>query len=120
MLLFQWRVVSNGQSDKRRLCEKRLIVFTAADGRAALREAKRRGRRAQFNYKNGRVYFEFVGLLDLLHLGLECEADEMWYQICRLQQPMERRGQLLPQEEYLQAVAQDRTSRLSASAPVRK
>src|SRR5262245_17881870 len=82
MLLFQFRVVTAGVSNKRRLCEKRLILLTAPDGRAALRAAKKRGRAAQHSYLNedgGRVRFEFVGVLDLLHLGPECESGEVYY-----------------------------------------
>jgi hypothetical protein len=47
MLLFQFRVLTGGESNKRRLCEKRLILLEAQNGRAALRAAKRRGRTAQ-------------------------------------------------------------------------
>lgn len=109
MLFFQFRVVTEGVAKKRRLCEKRLIVFRAANGRAAVREAKRRGRQAQHNYlgaRGGRVYFEFVGVLDLLHLGPECDDDEVWYEFHRLQEPMERREQLLPPESELPSNAE--------------
>jgi hypothetical protein len=88
MLLFQFRVVTSGVSDRRRLCEKRLILIRARDGRSALRAAKRQGRAAQHNYvnaKGGQVRFEFVGVLDLLHLGPQCGPNEVWYQLCRLQ-----------------------------------
>jgi hypothetical protein len=105
MLLFQFRVVTATVSNKRRLCEKRLILLTAPNGRTALRAAKRRGREAQHSYLNedgGRVWFEFVGVLDLVHLGVECEPDEVYYQLCRLTEPMERRATLLPPESRLQ------------------
>jgi hypothetical protein len=111
MLLFQFRVVMAGVSNKRRLCEKRLILLDAADGQEALRAAKRRGRQAQHKYLNGtggRVHFEFVGVLDLLRLGPECEADGVWYDLVRLVEPMERRARLLPSESRLQAIAADR------------
>jgi hypothetical protein len=110
MLLFQFRVVTAGESNRRRLCEKRLILLSAPNGRAALRVAKQRGRQAQHSYLNGdggRVRFEFVGVLDLLHLGPECEPDEAYYQLCRLTEPMERRARLLPPESRLQAIAED-------------
>ena len=109
MLLFQFRVVHAGESNKRRLCEKRLILLTAANGKAALRAAKQRGRAAQHKYQNGdggRVQFEFVGVLDLLHLGAECDPDDVYYQLCRLTEPMERRERLLPPESQLQAIAE--------------
>ena len=111
MLLFQFRVVTAGASNKRRLCEKRLILLTAPNARAALRAAKRRGREAQHDYRNsegGQVRFEFVGILDLLHLGVECEPDEVWWQLCQLHEPMERRCKLLPPESQLQAIAADK------------
>lgn len=112
MLLFQFRVVSNGKSNQRRTCEKRLIGFKAKDARTALRYAKLRGREAECSYRNtdgGTVHFEFVGLQDLLHLGSECDRDEVWYDIVELVQPMERRGRLIPPEAELQALAEDRT-----------
>src|SRR5262245_58889699 len=99
MLLFQFRVITEGMSNKRRLCEKRLIVFTAPNGRAAFRKAKQRGRAAQHNYLNccgGKVRFEFVGVHDLMHLGHECQPDEVWYELCRMHTPMERRDRILP------------------------
>lgn len=110
LLLFQFRVVTAGEVNKRRLCEKRLILLAAPNGRAALRAAKRRGRASRHNYLNGnggRVNFEFVGVLDLLHLGVECEPDEVWYQMCRLEEPMERRSRLLPAESRLRGLAED-------------
>ena len=122
MLLFQFRVVTAGESNKRRRCEKRLILLAAPNGQAALRLAKRRGREAQHSYFNsdgGRVRFEFVGVLDLLHLGLECEPDEVYYQLCRLTEPMERRGRLLPPESRLQAIAEDKRQAEPAPAPKR-
>ena len=63
MLLFQFRVVTAGESNKRRLCEKRLILLSAPSGRDALRAAKQRGRRAQHSYLNdsrGRVRFDGI------------------------------------------------------------
>jgi hypothetical protein len=113
MLLFQFRVVTAGKSNKRRLCEKRLILITASDGVAALRAAKRRGRQGQHNYLNrdgARVKIQFVGVLDLLHLGPECEPDEVYYQLCRMNEPMERRKHVLPPESQLQALAEHYTA----------
>jgi hypothetical protein len=45
----------------------------------------------------------------LLHLGLESDPDEVWYEIGTMNQPMERRDQLLPDESNLQAIAEERT-----------
>lgn len=107
LLLFQFRVMVNGDPGKRRFCEKRIISFRATDGVAALKEAKRRGRTAQHSYKNtdgNRVHFEFIGVQDLLSLDPACEADEVWFDIVRLVRPMERRKALIPSESSLEAV----------------
>jgi hypothetical protein len=107
MLLFQYRVIVGGKSSLMRTCEKRIIVLTAASARAALAAAKRRGSAAKFSYKNSDnnpVHFEFVGILDLLELGVECEADEVWYDIIKLKRPKERAKSILPPERKLNAI----------------
>ena len=109
-LLFQFRVVVDGDAGKRRLCEERIITFTATHARAALREAKKRGRAARHSYKNSYgspVHFEFVGVLELLCLDPECEADEVWYHIVERVTPMERRATLIPPESELSAIRQN-------------
>jgi hypothetical protein len=109
-LLFQFRVVVDGDAGKKRLCEERIITFTAVGARAALREAKRRGRAARYSYKNSQgspVYFEFVGVLELLCLDPECDADEVWYHIVERLTPMERRATLIPPEHQLNAIRFD-------------
>lgn len=107
LLLFQFRVASTrAGAAKRRLCEKRLIVLEATGPRQALQRAKRRGREAEYDYPNAygeQVYFEFVGVMDLLRLGLECESDEVWYDIVRLLEPMERRERWCPPDAELGA-----------------
>lgn len=106
-LFFQFRVVVNGDSGIRRLCEERMIVFWAKSARSALAEAKRRGRAAQHRYRNDEgnpVHFEFVGVMDLLELGVECDSDEVWYDIVERVKPMERKAQLLPPEKMLNAI----------------
>ena len=106
-LLFQWRVMVDGSSGKRRLCEERIISFQSTHGRTALREARRRGRAAQHSFTNSDgnwVHFEFVGTIELLCLGPECEADEVWYEITERIRPMERRAKLIPPESRLHAI----------------
>ncbi|MEW6302248.1 MAG: DUF4288 domain-containing protein [Verrucomicrobiota bacterium] len=103
-LLFQFRVESEG---KRRLCEERIILVPARSGKAALTKAKRHAKASEFSYKNSdarRVHFEFIGVMDLLHLGPECEPGEVWYDIVEYVQPMERRKKLLPPESKLNAI----------------
>jgi hypothetical protein len=106
-LLFQFRVTIAGDSGKRRICEERIIVLKAPSGRAALAKAKGRGKQSQFRYKNtdgNPVRFEFIGILDLLCLGPECEKDEVWYDIRDRLLPSERKGLIIPPERELNAI----------------
>ncbi len=106
MLLFQFRVVVDGKPNVMRTCEKRLIVFPSDSSRNALTHAKRRGKKSEHSYRNGDgnpVHFEFVGVLDLICIGVECEEDEVWYDIVSLKRPKERSRKLLPPERDLNA-----------------
>jgi hypothetical protein len=106
-LLFQYRVMVNRSPGKRRLCEKRIIHFRASDARSALAHAKRRGKEAEHHYRNNEgnpVFFEFVGVRDLIGCDPACEPDEVWYQTVEMVQPMERRRQLIPPESQLCAI----------------
>jgi hypothetical protein len=106
-LLFQFRVVGDGESNIMRLCEERIVLIEAPSARKALAAAKRRGKSAQHRYKNGTgatVHFEFVGLMDLLHLGVECDVDEVWYNTTQRKLPMERAASILPKESELNAI----------------
>jgi hypothetical protein len=103
-LLFQFRVKVNGDPGKRRLCEERIINFSARSPREALRKAKQRGTKGEHSYKNSdgnTVAFEFVGIMDLMSLGVEAEADEVWYDIREHLLPMERRQKIIPADDVL-------------------
>ncbi len=81
-LLFQFRVMANGNPGVRRLCEDRIIVVRALGARSALAKARARGKAAEYRHRNPSgdpLFFEFVGVTDLLELGVECEPDEVWY-----------------------------------------
>lgn len=109
-LMFQFRVVVDGESSKRRTCEDRIVLIQAKSARAALSAAKRRGKESEFrclNDEGNPVYFEFVGIMDLLELGIECREDEVWYDIVERLSPMERRSRLIPPDSMLCAVALD-------------
>jgi hypothetical protein len=106
-LLFQFRVSVGGKSNTMRTCEERIIVLEAETAKKALVTAKRRGRSGEHSYKNhagNKVHFEFVGVMDLLHLGVECEEDEVWYNITTMKKPKERAKSILPPEEKLNAI----------------
>lgn len=113
-LLFQFRVVVNGHPGVRRLCENRIIVLRALGARSALTKARARGKAAEYHHRNPSghsVFFEFVGVTDLLKLGVECEPDEVWYDIVQKVKPMERRRELIPAPERLNAIAGERSNK---------
>jgi hypothetical protein len=106
-LLFQYRVLMNKKSNIMRTCEERMVVLRATSARSALSAAKRRGKNAEFQQTNpagNKVLFEFVGVLDLLRLGPECEKDEVWYDIKVIKQPKERSKKVIPPERKLNAI----------------
>ncbi len=106
-LLFQCRVVAHGVANRRRICETRIIHFQTTEGRTALRYANKRGHQAEHKWKNrdgSQVFFEFVGVRDLIGCDPVCEPDEVWYQIVELITPMERRRILIPSESKLCAI----------------
>ena len=105
-LLFQYRVGTDPLSDRMRTCEERIINFAAGNAKAALAVAKRYGKAARFKYMNDsseEVHFEFVGVLELLELGIECQPEEVWYDVRKMLTPMERRAVILPAEHELAA-----------------
>jgi hypothetical protein len=98
----------NGVSSKRRICEERIVVVQCPSAGAALAKARRSGEAACHSYRNSDgnpVHFEFVGVLDLLKLGPECGANEVWYDMRQMVNPMERRREILPTEDQLLAEA---------------
>lgn len=101
----------NGKAGKRRLCEERIVHFRARSARDALKTAKNIGRDAEHDWLNDEgntVYFEFIGVMDLLCCGLECEPNEVWYEIKQYLTPMERKSRFIPPESKLCAIANDR------------
>lgn len=103
-LLFQYRVVVEGESESRRTCEESIINFQARGPKDALRHAKKRGRDREIHYiaKAGNsVFFEFVGVLDIEDQGCECQDDEVWYDIRTMVRPMERKDDILPSDKKL-------------------
>lgn len=111
-LLFQFRVVGAGA--KMRICEERIIVLHASSAEEALKQGKRKGRESQFqnvNEHGEKVRFEFVGVMDLLQFGMECQEDEVWYDIRTRLKPMERKSKLIPKEGKLNAIAWERSGR---------
>ena len=96
-LLFQFRVMVGRDPGARRLCEERLVVFRAKSAHEAIKLAKRKAKAAEHHYENSdgnQVYFEHVGIRDMIELGAECDDDEVWYEIGEKMRPMERAAEL--------------------------
>ena len=99
-LLFQYRIMGIRQSF--RTCEERIVVMSANTSGEILRKLKSYGVAAEYSYSNdeGReVKFEFIGIVECIVLGAECGPEEVWYDVYRLRQPMERRRRLTATDE---------------------
>jgi Domain of unknown function (DUF4288) len=117
-LLFQFRVRIGAEDGKRRLCEVRTVLISARSARSALVKAKKNGRDGEHSYSNSDgnpVFFEFVGVEELLELGAECEPQEVWYDIVERLLPMERKDRLIPAETKLNAIRNELGPGLSRS-----
>ena len=104
-LLFQFR--ESGSHSKRRTCEIRIVQLIASTKKQALAFAKRRGEASGYHYVNARdrlVYFEFVGVIDLLSMEM-LESDQAWFEIKQIRLPMERRSEIVPDDKKLLARA---------------
>lgn len=104
-LLFQFRFDVDSTSGMR-MVEERIIILIAKSASEAYNKAMKKGRHDQARFKNESgfmVNFEFVGVADLMHLGVECDASEVWYDIRRMKFPMERKNKILPEKRSLSA-----------------
>src|SRR5882724_2903402 len=86
-LLFDWNRDPVTGSRVTRLSEERIIVFAARSARAAVERAKRLGREGDLRYDGG-LRLRFVGILQLMELGVECAEGEVWWEFrrCRARQ----------------------------------
>jgi hypothetical protein len=99
-LLFQWNPEPNGvRGAARRLCEERIVTYRASSSRAAVAKARSFGRKGEV--RSGGVRLQFVGIVQLMELGLESEPQEVWWELSRRVRPTERRAQLIPAERDL-------------------
>lgn len=105
-MLFQFRVVRNGISNRKRVCEERIILFEADSVASALKMARKRGKKDEFSYDaedaGATVFFEFVGVLDLVDVNI-LENDEVWYRLVEKLEPIERKEKILPAEHDFSA-----------------
>lgn len=116
--LFQYRFDSDTPSSMR-LTEERIVVVMASSASGALKAVERRGRQKQSKFRNDDgllVHLEFVGVVELIHLGVECEPDEVWYDMRRMKGPMERKEKIIPERSLLSAFQYE--SSLKRKSPV--
>lgn len=109
-LLFQYRVMVDGNPGKFRICEKSMILIDAKNASTALTRAKKIGRRREYesiNDEGRKLYFEFVGVLDMVNIGSECEENEVWYEVCTMLTPKERKKVIIPEGNKLRAIVNE-------------
>jgi len=119
-LLFQFQVDADRQT-RRQTFEERIVLVDAESATEAYRTAKRRGNDGKFRYQNNAgqtVKFKFVGVMDLLQLGPECETDEVWYDIIDRNWTPGLKKKLIPRRTKLAAFREER-SRLSSTSTTR-
>jgi len=97
--LFQYRVDSI-KKPKMRLCEEKIVLFDIKNKNIDIvKKAIKRAKKDEYSYKNDngdKVFYEFVGIIDICHLGIEVEKDVVWYDIKTMLTPMERKDTILP------------------------
>ncbi|MCB1592891.1 MAG: DUF4288 domain-containing protein [Alphaproteobacteria bacterium] len=123
-LLFQWRIETDGVSDKMRTCEEQIIIIEAETPFEAIKKVKKRAKGQEFRKKNSKyskkhnciciVFYEFVGIQELLFLDNYMDEDEVWYDVKKYLTPRERKDSLIPKEQDLFAVIEFREKRQSS------
>jgi hypothetical protein len=105
-LLFQFRFDNEGKGGFRTI-EERICLIEAESAERAYEKFLNKGKSLRRVFKNSegeRCTFEFIGIMDMMHLGIECEPGEVWYEFRKMKFPMERKGNLLPRKEALSAI----------------
>lgn len=103
-LLFQLRFGNEVGSAPMRITEHRIITLMAVDPEDAYRQAIAYGKANKTSFRNDdgvKVSLELVGVMDLMHLGAEADAIEVWYEMKKMRAPMERRAALIPSKNDL-------------------
>lgn len=103
-LLFQYRITDPDKVRAFRLCEERIICFKTTNHPAALKRSKNIGKESEYVFTNADgclVLFEYIGIVDLIHLGIECETDEVWYELNVKLRPKERSSKLIRSDRTL-------------------
>jgi hypothetical protein len=98
-LLFQFRVIIGNSSGVFRKCEERYIcindiekdIDNVNDAIEKVFSYARKMNRTYVNPAGNKVHFEFVGVLDFILLGVECDDIEFWYDYTVRKLPMENK-----------------------------
>lgn len=114
-LLFQFRFLDEDSTTATiRTVEERVVVIRADSAKKALAAITKKAKAEKYTARNSdnvAYSFEFIGVLDLLHLDVEAQSnevwDEVWYDIRKMKNPMERRDKLLPKEQDLSAIKEE-------------
>ena len=104
-LLFQYKF-DGDEPGTMRTVEEKIIIFSCMSAEEAFVSANARGigdQRSFVNDEGTPGHFEFVGIVDLMHLGIETDEDEVWYDIRKMKDPMSRKELLLPEKKKLSA-----------------
>jgi len=102
-ILLQYRV-GDAHDSQFRVCEERIIVIESTNATKAHAVVVRIAKSSESKFINDDgewVYVEFIGVLELMELGVECEAHDVWYEIKTMLRPMERIDVLVPKREDL-------------------
>ncbi|MEX0641201.1 MAG: DUF4288 domain-containing protein [Pirellulales bacterium] len=76
----------DGQDRSLAVCEERIVTFDARGSKEAMKVAKRSGKQSEYKFGNesGKtIAFRFVGIMDILQLGIECQEGEVWYDVSK-------------------------------------
>lgn len=104
LMLFQFRTEKSGSSNKKRVCEERIIIFEGASAEECYQMAMNRGRDEEFSYEDGgvEIFFEFIGVAEFIELDIG-EPDEVWSRFVEKLKPMENIKKLIPPKDGLSA-----------------
>jgi hypothetical protein len=104
----------------KRLFEERIVVFNAKSANTALTAAKRLGQRSELRYESGHR-LRFVGLMQLMELGAECEKGEVWWEFRRRRMTIGRaRVRLVPAKRALYVFTDGQQSATARRGPSRR
>jgi len=90
-----------------RRCEEKTLIFTIKNSEDIISLSIESAKKLEFNYINNcnkKVFFEYIGILDICHLGIEIEDNEVWYNIKTMLTPMERKDKILPNINQLKRI----------------